>query len=68
MTESLLRRIFVETMVKLGDDGRSEYESLQADAGPEQMETFFREKIQGYDEMVEKIVEEFKKDMLKKNL
>lgn len=67
MTESLLKRIFVEAMDRLGNDGRAEYKSMQLDSQPQQIEVFFREKIRGYDEMVEKIVSEFKRGMLRKD-
>ncbi len=68
MTEVLLKRIFLETMEKLGEQGREEYEKLTVgEIMPEQVEAFFKEKIQGYDEMVENVIEEFKIEMLQAN-
>jgi hypothetical protein len=68
MTEVLLKRIFLETMEKLGEQGRDEYEKMsQGEVAPEQVETFFKEKINNYDGMVEKIVEEFKVEMMSAN-
>jgi hypothetical protein len=65
MTEVLLKRIFLETMDKLGDQGREEYEKIsQEDATPEQMEAFFKDKIKDYDKIVEGIIEEFKAEMM----
>jgi len=68
MTEVLLKRIFLETMEKLGEQGRDEYEKMsQGEVDPQQVETFFKEKINNYDGMVEKIVEEFKVEMMQAN-
>lgn len=68
MTEILLKRIFLETMEKLGEHGREEYEKItQGDVSPEQMEAFFKNNIKDYDEMVQGIVEEFRVEMIKAN-
>jgi hypothetical protein len=65
MTEVLLKRIFLETMEKLGEKGREEYEKItQGEVTPEQMEEFFKNNIQDYDKMVEGIIEEFKAEMM----
>lgn len=59
MTEVLLKRIFLETMEKLGESGREEYEKMsEGEVAPEQVEAFFKEKIANYDEMVQQIIEE----------
>ena len=68
MTEVLLRRIFLETMEKLGEKGREEYEKItQGEATPEQMEAFFKNNIKDYDEMVRGIIAEFKIEMMQSN-
>ncbi len=68
MTEVLLKRIFLETMDKLGENGREEYEKMsEGKVEPEHVEAFFKEKISDYDEMVEKIIEEFKIEMMAAN-
>lgn len=65
MTEVLLKRIFLETMNKLGEDGRVEYEKiLENKAEPEKIEAFFKEKIVDYEETVDKIIEEFRAEMM----
>ena len=65
MTEVLLKRIFLETMEKLDDKGREEYEKItQSEVTPEQIEAFFKNNIKDYDEMVRGIVEEFKTEMM----
>ena len=67
MTEVLLKRIFIETMDRLGEQGREEYEKIsQGDVNPEQIEVFFKEKISNYDEMVKQIIEEFRTEMVSK--
>jgi hypothetical protein len=64
MTEVLLKRIFLETMEKLGDDGREAYEKLtEEEVAPEQVEEFFKERISDYDSMVQQVILEFKKEM-----
>lgn len=68
MTESLLKRIFLETMERLGEKGREEYEKMsEGEVLPEQMEAFFAEKITDYDKMVDSVVEEFRNEMMKAN-
>lgn len=65
MTEVLLKRIFLETMDKLGEKGREEYEKItQEEVTPEQMEAFFKSNIKDYDEMVQGIIDEFKSEMM----
>lgn len=69
MTEVLLKRIFLETMEKLGEHGREEYEKItEGEATPEQMEAFFKNNIKDYDGMVQGIVEEFKAEMMTSNV
>lgn len=65
MTEVLLKRIFLETMEKLDDSGKNEYQKLveSGNAVPEQMEEFLKSKIQNYDALVQKIVDDFKEEM-----
>jgi hypothetical protein len=68
MTEVLLKRIFLETMEKLGESGREEYEKMsEGEVEPEQVEAFFKEKISNYDEMVQQIIEEFRTEMVSAN-
>ena len=68
MTEVLLKRIFLETMEKLGEQGREEYEKItQEEVTPEQMEAFFKNNIKDYDKMVEGIIKEFKDEMIQSN-
>lgn len=66
MTEVLLKRIFLETMEKLGDNGREEYMNLmnQGEVAPEQVEAFFKERIANYDEVVGQVIEEFRGEMM----
>lgn len=68
MTEVLLKRIFLETMEKLGENGREEYERMtEGEVIPEQVEAFFKEKIHNYDEMVQNVINEFKEEMMSAN-
>ena len=65
MTEVILKRIFLETMEKLDDQGKDEYQKLAEgeNATPEQMEEFLKSKIANYDELVQKVVDEFREEM-----
>lgn len=64
MTEVLLKRIFIETMEKLGEQGRDEYEEIMSrNPQPEELENFFSERIKNYDELVQKIIVDFKNEM-----
>ncbi|KKQ53624.1 MAG: hypothetical protein US70_C0001G0028 [Parcubacteria group bacterium GW2011_GWD2_38_11] len=68
MTEVLLKRIFLETMDKLGEEGREEYEKMsEGEVSPAQVEEFFKERINDYDEMVQGIIEEFRGEMMNAN-
>lgn len=64
MTEVLMKRIFVDTMEKLGEEGMDEYEKL-IERKPEQseVEEFLNERIDDYSGMVDGIVADFKSEM-----
>lgn len=66
MTEVVLKRIFVETMEKLSEADQEAYsQMIDRNATPEEVEKFLIEKIPNYDELVKKVVEDFKGEMLK---
>ena len=66
MTEVLLKRMFVETMDKLSKDDQETYgKMIDKSASPEEIEKFLREKIENYDQLLEKIVEDFRSEMMK---
>lgn len=66
MTEVLLKRIFLETLEKLSEDDQEAYSKMiDAGAEPQEIENFLKEKISNYDEMVKKIVDDFKEEMKK---
>lgn len=65
MTEVVLKRIFVETMEKLSDQDKQIYsEMVEANATAEDVENFVSGKISNYNNMVLKIVEKFKEEMM----
>jgi hypothetical protein len=68
MTEVLLKRIFIETMDRLGDEGRMEYEKIteNQEVDQEQVAQFLKDKIANYDQMVSTIIEDFKTEMATK--
>lgn len=64
LTEVILKKIFLETMEKLDEAGREEYEKLITNgASPEQLENFLNSKIENYDLLVEKAVDDFREQM-----
>lgn len=65
MTEVLLKRIFLETMEKLDDQGKEEYQKMveSGTATPEQMEEFLKSRVSDYEGLVKKVVDEFKEEM-----
>lgn len=64
MTEVLLKRIFVETMDKLGDQAKEEYEKMiDQESTPEQVENFLTDNIPDYESLVKKIIDNFKTEM-----
>ena len=66
MGEALLKRVFLATMEKIGDDGAVEYEALlDKEAKQEEIEAFFEKKIPGYDVFIRGVADEFKEEMTK---
>lgn len=66
MGEALLKRIFLDTMEKIGDDGVREYEALlDKGAKQDEIDAFFESKIPGYNVFVSDIVSDFKHEMKK---
>ncbi|MFZ2187509.1 MAG: DUF5663 domain-containing protein [Candidatus Moraniibacteriota bacterium] len=62
--EALLKRIFLETMEKMGDANVTEYEALlDKGAKQEELEAFFEKKIPGYTVFVRGVVTRFKEEM-----
>ncbi len=65
MTEVVLRRIFLEIMEKLNESDQKVYEKMiDENYTPEKLEEFLREKIANYDEMIKKIITNFKEEMV----
>ncbi|MEI8096932.1 MAG: DUF5663 domain-containing protein [Candidatus Moraniibacteriota bacterium] len=62
--ESLLKRIFIETMEKMGDANVKEYEEmLDREAKQEEIQAFFENKIPGYNIFVRGVVTKFKEEL-----
>lgn len=63
--EIILKKIFIETIDKLGDKDGTELKEMlnREDSNPEEIEKFLKAKIDDYDMIVEKIVEEVKRDV-----
>ncbi|MFC1645217.1 DUF5663 domain-containing protein [Patescibacteria group bacterium] len=64
MGEMILKRVFVETVEKLDDEGRAHFEKmLEEKRTSEEVEEFLKVKIPDYDQMLEGIVVELKEDL-----
>jgi Protein of unknown function (DUF5663) len=64
MLEALLKRIFMGTMERLGEDGMKEYEALiESEPTEEAVGKFLEERIPEYAAFIEGIVDQFKKDI-----
>lgn len=64
MTEVLLKRIFMETLEKLDEKSQEEYAELaKNNPTSEELEKFLSSRISDYDEMINKIIENFKAEM-----
>lgn len=64
MTEVLLKRIFLETMEKLDEKGREEYQRMiEGGADAQQVEQFLTSQISEYQQVVEKVIADFKEEM-----
>jgi len=65
MTEIILKRMFVETMDRLQPEEQEIYgEMLDKKSSPEEIENFLRSKIEDYEKILEKIVIDFKNEMM----
>lgn len=64
MLEALLKRIFMDTMERLGDRGMTEYEALiESEPTEVAVGQFLEERIPNYSDFVNAIVDQFKKDI-----
>ncbi|TXG75854.1 hypothetical protein E6Q11_06360 [Candidatus Dojkabacteria bacterium] len=65
MLEALLKRIFMNTMERLGEEGMNEYEQLVENKATQEKDVadFLTKKIPDYDVFVNGIVDQFKKDI-----
>jgi hypothetical protein len=65
MMETVLKRIFVETMERLDKEDQSKYlEMIDRNVTPEEAESFVREKIPKYNELVMEITKKFREEMI----
>jgi hypothetical protein len=63
-TEVLLKRIFLETMEHLDGEAVDEYDKMvENGASTEQLDEFFKSKINNYEAMVQKVIDNFREEM-----
>jgi len=66
MTETVLKQIFTAVMKKLDEEGRDKYtQMIESQSSPEKIDKFLHEKIADYDQLLEKILADFKAEMKK---
>jgi hypothetical protein len=63
MTESVLKRITVSVLERLSEEEIAEFEKLQEAGIPEDLDRFLKEKISDYEQMVQKIIIDFKEEI-----
>jgi hypothetical protein len=64
MGEVIMKRIYLETMESLGEVDREKLmKMLDAETEPEKIEEFIKGKINNYEEIVRKIIDDFKEEM-----
>jgi len=64
MGEVILKKMFLETVEKLDEDGRKHFEKmLNNKSTPEEIEEFLKVKIPDYDKILEKIVGDLKEEL-----
>jgi hypothetical protein len=64
MGEVILKKIFLETMDRLGDEDQEAFQKLlETEPTEEQVREFLLEKIPDYDQMTEKIAKDFMQEM-----
>lgn len=62
MTELFLKRIVIKVLETLPEGDREEFSQIQESGNSEKMLNFLRYKIEEFDEIVEKGLDEFKKE------
>ena len=65
MTEVILKRMYVATMDRLSPSDQEVYgEMIERDAAPEELEEFLKSKISDYEQMLAKIADDFRSEMV----
>lgn len=63
ITESAMKNLIAGLLSRLSDSEMEEFEKIQKNASPKEIDAFLKSKISNYEQTVEKIVAEFKDDM-----
>jgi hypothetical protein len=63
MTESVLKRITIAVLERLSEEDKKEFDKVRETDDPDKINEFLRTKIDNYDQMVEKIIKEFKEEI-----
>jgi hypothetical protein len=63
MTESVLKRITIGIIEQLSEEDKIKFDQVRDTNDPDKINEFLRTTISNYDEMVEKIIKEFKEEM-----
>ncbi len=69
MGEALLKRILLETFDRLGEGGTKEYDELiDRNGSQEEITAFLKGRIPDYEDMIMKVVTEFKEQMKQESI
>ena len=63
MTEAVLKRIAVNVLEGLSEEGREEFVGIQEEGSPEKMEEFLSSKSNNYEKLINDTVLEFKTEI-----
>lgn len=64
MTETIMKKIFLETLDKLNDADKEIYaKMIDEKVSPEDVDKFLAEKIPDYEQMLQKIIVDFKEEI-----
>lgn len=64
ITEAVLKRVVSSSIHMLSEEQLEEFSSLPDDASADEVEDFFRTRISDYDTHVDRVIQEFKGDLL----
>lgn len=63
LTEMMLKRITIRVLERLSDEGKNEFDEIRETENPEKIAQFLKDRISDFDEMAEKEITDFKREI-----